>query len=171
MRRASNVLVASAMTMWIGCSDIEKLTDAENEERKARQISLSAESFTVPVNGATDVEVTAAEADGQPVKDGTNIEMSATRGRIEPADVRTRGGRARVAYRASGTPGAATVTASSGSARAELTITVQESAAAGPSSGPPRSATFDIRQVTWLDADVSAGRRRRWSRGPRSTIH
>jgi hypothetical protein len=157
VRRASNVLVASAMTMWLGCSEVDKLTESKNENSKAGGIALSAESPTIPVNGATNVEVKVTEADGGPVKDGTSIAMTATLGRIEPTDVRTQNGRALVAYRAAGAAGSAKVTAASGEARAELTITVENPTVATPPSGSATtSATFDLRQVTWLDPDVSS---------------
>jgi hypothetical protein len=84
--------------------------------------------------------------------------MTATLGHIGPDDVRTKDGQALVAYRADATPGVAKITAASGSARAEVTVTVQT----GPSSPPKQpaptpgsSAGFDLRQVTWLDRDVS----------------
>ena len=32
MRRASNVLVASAMTMWLGCSEVDKLTESDIQQ-------------------------------------------------------------------------------------------------------------------------------------------
>ena len=140
----------------MGCSEINKVTDSESEDSNARRIALSAESATVPPGGATNVEVRVAEADGGPVKDGTSVDMTATLGRIEPGDVRTRDGRAHVAYRAAGAPGVAKVTAASGTGRAELTITVQSSTSANPPNGSTTSATFDLRQVMWLDTDVSA---------------
>ena len=159
MRRASSVLVASAMTMWLGCGEIDKLTDSEDEKKdKASQISLNAESSTVPPGGATNVRVRANKADGGPVSDGTRIDMTATLGRIEPSEVRTKDGEANVAYRAFDALGNAKITAASGSARAEVTVTVQAVPSSPPNlpvPSPGSSAGFDLRSVTWLDRDVS----------------
>jgi hypothetical protein len=146
--------------MWLGCSEIDKLTESEDEKKgKASHIGLSAETSTVPPGGSTSVTVRATQADGGPVGDGTRIDMAVTSGRIEPSEVRTSDGEARVGFYAGTTLGDTKITAASGSARAELTVTVQ----AAP-SGPPKlpaptpgsSAGFDLRSVTWLDHDVSA---------------
>jgi hypothetical protein len=160
VRRASGVLVASAVTLWTGCSDIEKLTQPEGGESKASKIALSAQTTTVPVGGATNVEVKVTKADGAPVKDGTKVEMTATLGRIEPVEIRTQDGGATVAYRAGGTPGTEKLTAAAGNARAELKLTVQVAAPPEPPKAPavappPTSASFALSQVTWLDEDVS----------------
>ena len=162
MKRASSVLVASAMTMWLGCGEIDKLTDSEDEKKStASQIALSAESSTVPPGGSTTVTVQATQADGGPVGDGTRIEMTAGQGRIEPKDVRTKDGQARVGFYAGTTLGDTKITAASGSARAELTVTVQavpSGPPALPAPAPGSSAGFDLRSVAWLDRDVSGWR-------------
>jgi len=159
VRRASGVLVASAMTMWLGCSEIDKLTNSEDEKKDtASQIALSTESSTVPPGGATNVKVLASKADGGPVSDGTRINITATLGHIEPDEVRTKDGAALVAYRADETPGNAKITAVSGSARAEVSVTVQAAPSNPPNLPVPvpgSSAGFDLRAVTWLDRDVS----------------
>src|SRR5262249_53940931 len=70
----------------------------------------------------------------------------------------TKGGEALVAYRADGATGDAKITAASGPARAELTITVREGGSNPPklpAPSPGSSAGFDLRRVTWLDRDVS----------------
>src|SRR5215470_904270 len=100
VRRASGVLVASAMTMWLGCGEIEKLSEPEDEKKRpTSRITLAAENPTVPPGGATIVKVTANTADGGPVGDGTRINMTATLGHIEPDEVRTKDGEAHVTYR------------------------------------------------------------------------
>src|SRR5262249_13581195 len=161
VKRASGILVASAVTLWAGCSDIEKLIEPEEEEKKASKITLSAQASTVPIGGTTSVGVRVTQADGSPVKDGTKVDTTATLGQIEPTDVRTQDGGANVTYRAGGKPGTDKVTAVSGDARAELMLTVGAAPnvpapnvpAAPP---PPTGATFDLRQVTWLDVYVSS---------------
>jgi len=159
VRRALSVLVASAMTMWLGCSEIDKLTGSEDEKKsRASRIALTAESPVIPPDGATNVKVAVSAADGGPVDDGTRIIMTATLGHIEPDEVRTKDGQALVAYRAGSAPGDAKVTAAVDSARAELTITLRSAAANPPSLPAPvpgASGGFDLRQVTWLDRDVS----------------
>jgi hypothetical protein len=158
VKGASGVLVVSAVTLWTGCSDIEKLTESKSSGSKASNITLSAQSSTVPVGGATNVEIKVTKDDGGPVSDGTRVEMTATLGRIEPTDIRTQDGEANVAYRAGGTPGTDKLTAVSGVARAELSISVIVAASEPPPSpppSPPSGASFDLRQVVWLDHDVS----------------
>ena len=158
MKGASGVLVVSAVTLWAGCSDIEKLTESKSSGSKASKITLSVQSSTVPVGGATNVEIKVTKEDGGPVSDGTRVEMTATLGRIEPSDIRTRDGEANVAYRAGGTPGTDKMTAVSGVARAELSLSVIVAASeppSGPPPSPPSEASFDLHQVVWLDHDVS----------------
>jgi hypothetical protein len=143
------------MTMWLGCGEIDKLTESEERRSKASRLTLKAETPQVPPGGATNVEVSATDGDGAPVADGTRIDMTASLGRIEPDDVRTRDGRALVAFRAGGSPGAAKVTAASGTAFAELTITVGATTPADSPAGATSPASFHLSQVTWLDTDVS----------------
>lgn len=159
MRRASlTTLVASAMTLGVGCSDIEKMTSSKSEnEAKVSRITLTPDSSTVPPGGSTTIHVKVTSADGTSVPNGTRIEMTARLGRIDPADVRTDGGAADVGYFAGGRAGDEVLTAAAGGARAELAITVGNAAPAslpGPGSSGS-SGSLDLRQVAWLDEDVS----------------
>jgi hypothetical protein len=156
VRRASLTLVASAtMTLGVGCSDIEKLTNSKSEnEAQVGRITLGADSTTIPPGGSTTIHVKVTGAAGGAVPNGTRVEMTARLGRIEPAEVRTNGGTADVGYHAGSKQGDEVVTAVVGDARAELPLSL--------SSGPPASASsfsgggdLDLRQVTWLDVDVS----------------
>lgn len=158
MRRASIAVVASAFTLGAGCGEIERLTQSEKNERRASRITLRADTSTVPVGGSTTIHVGVLTADGGPVRDGTRVEMTATLGRIEPADVRTQGGEAHVGYHAGPRAGSERISAVAGDARAELDLTVGGGGPAGSSSpevSSPAEAGLDLRQVIWLDPDVS----------------
>ena len=154
-------LIASAMTFGLGCSEVENLTHSKNEnEAQVSHITLKADTATVPVGGSTTLHVTVTGIDGGAAKNGTTVDMTGSLGRIEPADVRTQDGQARVSYRAGGTAGREKVTAVSGTARAELALSI----GGAPASATPASTAapgssgggFDLRQVVWLDADVSS---------------
>jgi len=145
------------MTFGVGCSDIEKLTSNSENETKVSRITLTPDSSTVPPGGSTTIHVKVTAADGTSVPNGTRIEMTASLGRIDPAEVRTDGGTADVGYFAGGKAGGDVVTAAAGGARAELTITVG-SGSPGPGPAAPGSSgggSLDLRQVAWLDEDVS----------------
>lgn len=154
MTRTSLAAVLSAVALGAGCAEIERLTQSEKAERRASRITLGAETATVPLGGSTTIHVTVLAKDGGPVADGTRVAMTATLGRIEPADVRTRGGEAHVGYHAGARAGRERVTAAAGDARAELALTVGD---AEPTAGTPAPSEedLDLRQVTWLDPDVS----------------
>ena len=154
-------LIASAMTFGLGCSEVENLTQSKNEnEAQVSHITLRADTSTVPVGGSTTLHVKVTGADGGAAKNGTKVDMTASLGRIEPADVRTQDGEARVGYHAGGTAGSEKVTAVSGTARAELALSIggaPSSAAPAPTAAPGSSGGgFDLRQVVWLDPDVSS---------------
>jgi hypothetical protein len=87
-------------------------------------INLTAAATLLPASGSTTVTVTVEEITGEPVDDGTEVVMTATRGNLDQAKVRVRNGTAQVGYRASTEPGSVRIEASSGSARSGLDLTV-----------------------------------------------
>ena len=154
-------LIASAMTFGLGCSEVENLTQPKSEsEAQVSQIALRADTSTVPVGGSTTLHVKVTGADGGAAKNGTKVDMTASLGRVEPADVRTQDGEARVGYRAGGKAGSEKVTAVSGTARTELALSIggaPSSAAPAPTAAPGSSGGgFDLNRVVWVDPDVSS---------------
>ena len=153
----------SLATLLTACSEIKSLTESETEG--ASQIELSTQSTSVLVNSSTTINVRVTKQNSEPVKDGTQVEMTATAGQLEPSSFRTHdGGRAAITYRASTTPGTARLQAKSGSASGELALTVQAPApeplppapsAPSSASSPSGSESVDLAQVTWLHTDVS----------------
>jgi hypothetical protein len=149
-------------TLLAACSEIESLTESRKED-DARRIEMSAASTTVPPNGATTIRLRVTRDSGDPLRDEVEVEMTASLGQVEPRSFRTHdGGTAAISYRSGGTPGAARIQATSGSARGELTLTVQAPTAEPPPSAPtppgPPPATpepIDLAQVTWLHTNVS----------------
>ena len=70
--------------------------------------------------------------DGGAAKDGTKVDMAASLGRVEPADVRTQDGEGRVGYHAGGKAGSERVTAVSGTARTDPALSVRRAILHGP---------------------------------------
>jgi hypothetical protein len=161
--------LGSLAGLLAACSDIEKaVTGSDGNDGQAQAIQMTAGSTTVPPGGTTGLALKVTGKGGQPVKDGTRIEVRAGLGRVEPADIRTHdGGSAQVTYRAGATPGTDRLEAVSGEARAELPVTIHAAAAAappppapppGPAPGPAPPGSppgFDPRAVTFLDPDIS----------------
>jgi hypothetical protein len=156
--RALRLLLATAL-LATGCSEIESLIGLD-EDVDAARITLTADRTTLQVNETTTVSVQVLRENGQPVKDGAAVELAATLGAVDPARVSVRdGGRATATYQAGGQPGTAQLTAASGAARGELTLTVQAPAPPPPPAPPvpaPGAAPIDLTRVTWLDPNVSA---------------
>lgn len=160
-------------TLVAGCNQLEKLTEAEsNGGSRASQIKVSADPRTVPAGGSATIRVEALRSDGQPVDDGTRIQLTASSGhKVNPSSVETRaGGTGEASFRAGETPGEARVEAASGTARSALTLSVvpREDREPAPAGAPPRSAgsasAIDLAQVVWVDPDVS-----RWPETSRIT--
>lgn len=79
-------------------------------------ISVSAQSSTLAPGASTQVTATVVESGGTPVHDGTLVRFSASLGRVDPAEVETRGGSATTTFIAGTTSGTAQVRATSGAA-------------------------------------------------------
>jgi adhesin/invasin len=77
-------------------------------------ITVSAGARAVAPGGTTEVSAFVVEASGTPVHNGTFVRFSATLGRVEPAEVETRGGVATAMFVAGTASGTARVTATSG---------------------------------------------------------
>ena len=88
-------------------------------------ITLSTTGDVLPIHGSADIIATLSEQSGTPVHNGTVVTFTSTLGTIEPREARTNGGKVTVALHAGSRSGTATVSAVSGSARAEdLTIEI-----------------------------------------------
>src|SRR5688572_7812055 len=74
------------------------------------QLSLAAGGLLI-ANQPTEITVAAAKSDGSPLKDGTEIQLTASAGEFEATKVRVQGGQATAIYRASG-PGSVELVAS-----------------------------------------------------------
>jgi hypothetical protein len=162
----SDVLVGSATLVATvavaACSEVKSVTGS-GRDGGTTTIAMSADAGSVPVNGTTTVRLQLARKNGEPVKDGTRVEVTASLGRVEPGEARTRdGGSASVTYHAGTSPGEARLSATSGEAGTEVVIVV---APAGPApaagtTAPPQptasASAIDLAQVTWLHTDVSS---------------
>ena len=79
-------------------------------------ISVTADTTVLPPGGRTQITASVAEQGGTPVQNGTLVRFSATFGRVEPADVETRGGIATTTFIAGTASGTAQIRATSGGA-------------------------------------------------------
>ncbi len=87
-------------------------------------ITLSASNPLVPVNGSTEIAISVKEADGAPVKDGTEVLITASTGQVDRQKVRTQGGTAQVMFKAPGEAGTSRIDAASAGARGFVEIAV-----------------------------------------------
>ena len=88
-------------------------------------ITLTASRLGPAGNGDTELVATVIEQSGTPVQDGTTVIFTTTLGTIEPQEARTKGGTATAVLRAGAQSGTATVSAFSGSTRADdITIEI-----------------------------------------------
>ncbi len=104
------VLIAAAMLA--ACDKVPLLAPRESS------ISVTSQSLSLPPGGTTTVTALVMESGGNAVHDGTRVSFSATLGRVEPAEVETRGGTATTTFVAGSTSGTAQVRAMSGAATA-----------------------------------------------------
>ena len=93
-------------------------------------ITLTTNVTVLPINGKAEITAFVTESAGTPVQNGTSVYFTSTVGVIDPREARTEGGKARVAFAASGGSGTAKIGASSGAAKAtEIEIKVGSAAA------------------------------------------
>jgi hypothetical protein len=128
-----------------------------DEEGAGRNLAVSAENTTVPPGGVTMIHFRVTGEDGQPAKDGTEVEVTSVQlGRVESRNLWTQSdGRVATAYQAPATPGTDRLEARSGNAAAGLSLTIAQGAAAPAPPGAGSSDTIDLSRVTWLHTNVS----------------
>ena len=90
----------------------------------AAYITLKAEPESISPGAEALVRIAVVDSLGRPVPDGTIVALRASAGSFRSATAVTRDGFAEAAYRAPARPGSVTLTASVGSARAELLLLI-----------------------------------------------
>jgi adhesin/invasin len=125
-------------------------------------VTLFSNSTIVPVNGTVDITATVIEAGGTQVQNGTLVTFSTTIGQLDPAEARTRDGRATVRLVAGTRSGRAIVRAFSGGVTSgDLPVDIGGAAAgsinlaANPSNVPASGGTSTIFAVVF---DVDGNR-------------
>jgi adhesin/invasin len=103
-----SMFVVLAAMMFAACEKVPLLAPTGST------ITVSAASRAVAPGASTEVSAFVVEASGTPVHNGTFVRFSATLGRVEPAEVETRGGIATATFVAGGASGTARITATSG---------------------------------------------------------
>jgi adhesin/invasin len=104
--------IAAASLAWAGCDRVPLLAPSGST------VALSAAATSLPTSGRTEVTAFVVESGGTPVHNGTRVRFSATLGRMDPAEVETRGGVATTTFVAGTASGTAEVRATSGGATA-----------------------------------------------------
>jgi hypothetical protein len=149
------------------CSEIESLVGSD-EEADGRTIAVSADHPTIPPGGSTTIHFLVTGEDGQPAKDGTEVEVTSLKlGRVESRNLATQnGGRVATGYHAPSAPGTDQLEARSGDATAVLSLTIAQGSSSppAPASGSAGDSTIDLNSVTWLHTNVS-----RWAETSRIT--
>ena len=103
-------LTAISAAVAVGCDSSPLVAPV------ASTISVSAASTALPFGGSTEVSAYVIEEAGTPVQNGTVVRFSATLGRLDPEEAKTRDGVARTTFIAGSTAGQAQVIAMSGGA-------------------------------------------------------
>jgi|SRR5688572_2871949 adhesin/invasin len=103
-------LVLTLAVAAVACERVPLLAPTEST------IRVSADTTVLPPGGRTQITAAVAEQGGTPVQNGTLVRFSATFGRVEPADVETRGGVATTTFIAGSASGVAQIRATSGGA-------------------------------------------------------
>jgi hypothetical protein len=159
------MVVAAAVAA--ACSEMESVVGTD-EDADGRTLAVSADQTTLPPGGSTTIHFRVTGDDGQPAKDGTEVEVTSLKlGRVESRNLSTNGGRVATGYQAPSAPGTDQLEARSGDATAVLNLTIAQGP---PSSSPPPpgggsgDSTIDLASVTWLHTNVS-----RWAETSRIT--
>jgi hypothetical protein len=103
-------LVALAALLTAACEKVPLLAPSEST------ITVSASTSTLAIGGSTEVTAFVLESGDTPVQNGTLVRFTATLGRLEPAEVETRGGAATTTFVAGNASGIAEIRATSGGA-------------------------------------------------------
>jgi PKD repeat protein len=155
----SALVLGTAATLGASCEKMALTAPTQST------ISLFANTNVVPVNGTAEITATVIEQAGTPVHNGTQVTFTTTIGVIEPAEARTKDGKATVRLVAGTQSGVARVSAFSGAARADaLEIQVGGAAAsrvilaASPTAIPPGGGAVQLTAiVTDEDGNRLAG--------------
>jgi hypothetical protein len=103
-------LLALSAALAVGCDSSPLVAPV------ASTISVSAASSSLTFGGSTEVSAYVIEEAGTPVQNGTVVRFSATLGRLDPEEAKTRDGIARTTFIAGSSAGQAQVIAMSGGA-------------------------------------------------------
>ena len=103
-------LTAISAAVAVGCDSSPLVAPV------ASTISVSASSTTLAFGGTTEVSAYIVEEAGTVVQDGTVVRFSASLGRLDPEEAKTRNGVARTTFTAGSTAGTAQIFAESGAA-------------------------------------------------------
>lgn len=91
------------------------------------RLLLSADPQQISAGGSSILTVTGTDENGIPLPDGTTVSFAVDKsGRVSPSSVQLAGGSAETKYFATLAPGEITVTATSGSVEAQVSITVAD---------------------------------------------
>jgi hypothetical protein len=144
--------VLIALGLW-GCSSDTRAILAPTDA----QLSLTAAGPLI-ANQPVDVTIVASKSDGNPVADGTEIQLKASAGTFEPAKVRTQGGQAASTYWAEG-PGAVELTAASDVVQGALVLVAASAAPArvtisvSTDTLPPSGGELDVTATVFGSSD------------------
>ncbi len=138
MKGLSPLVVLAAAVLVAACSDAKSLVGIEDTSG-AQNLTISAESTTVPPGGSTTIRFQVTDKDGQPVKDGTVVDVTSLKlGRVESTKLWTHdGGGVATIYRAPSSPGADRIQARAGQAKATLNLTIAEPPPPAPPPADP----------------------------------
>ena len=176
--KGHRLLVVLALGVSLAaCSEAKSLVGVDEDDEGAQTLVVSAEQTTVPAGGSTTVRFQATDKKGQPVKDGTQLEVTSVKlGRVDSPKLSTQAGSGTTVYRAPAVLGADRLEAKSGKAKGALTLTITAAAAGdggGSATSPPGGAiaatppappgacggspsSIDLGAVTWLHTNVSS---------------
>ena len=104
------VVLFAAVVVAAACEKVPLLAPT------ASTISVAAQSRTLAPGASTEITATVTESGGTPVHNGTLVRFTASLGRLEPAEVETRGGVATTTFIAGSASGTAQIRATSGAA-------------------------------------------------------
>jgi len=131
MPSAARVALTAALLV-VGCKGVATLAPS------GAVIRMFAAPDILVTGGQATLTISAFEASGQPVPDGTVIHLTTTLGALQPDAVQILGGRAEATFRAGEQTGSAEITATSGSATPEtITVVIGGAAAMTLSASPP----------------------------------
>lgn len=105
------LVLAVAAIVTVACEKVPLMAPSGSS------IILTSPTTALPVHGSADLVATVLESSGTPPHSGTLVSFTTSLGRIEPSDAQTDlAGRVFVKFRAGGSNGTATITATSGAA-------------------------------------------------------